>query len=365
MSADFHDVVPQSLYQEMLAAKYIKEQTHPHHPELVIANYTDACMWDQVWNDATMRCRGIIRNAETNKILARPYSKFFNYEQEQAPVWNLDTRLHVTEKVDGSLGILYPTLTGDYAIATRGSFMSEQAAWATQHLHQTYPRFQPDPEITYLFEIIYPENRVVVNYGDFRGLVLLGGVVTRTGDSIDAEALLPQWPGFAVHIHHYEAPLQEILKLPPRTNAEGFVLWNRQTDERVKIKYEDYKTLHRYLTNTTAKHVWEVLSTNQDPDEVFASAPDEFHEWLRGVVKDFREQFDAMYNAALHDYDQIQSTLPLDAPRKDFALAAQSSPHRPLLFRLYDGASTDDLIWKLLKPKGTGSTVRNVSSDAD
>lgn len=365
MSIDFYDVVPQSLYQEMLAAKYIKEQTHPHHPELVIANYTDACMWDQVWNDATTRCRGLIRNSQTNEVLARPYSKFFNYEQEQAPVWNLNTPLHVTEKMDGSLGILYPTPLGTYGVATRGSFASDQAAWATKHLHTTHPDFRPDPEVTYLFEIIYPENRVVVNYGDFRGLVLLGGVATRTGSSIEVDDLMSEWPGFSVHIHHRERPLGEILKLPPRPNAEGFVLWNRHTDERVKIKYEDYKTLHRYLTNTTAKHVWEVLSTNQDPDEVFAAAPDEFHEWLREVVKDFRQQFDTMHSAALHEYEQIQSTLTPDSTRKDFALAAQSSSHRPLLFRLYDGAPTDDIIWKLLKPKGTGSTVRNVSSDAD
>lgn len=365
MGVDFYDVVPQPLYQEMLAAKYIKEQIHPHHPKLVIANYTDACMWDQVWNDATTRCRGLIRNAQTNEVLARPYSKFFNYEQEQAPVWNLDTPLHVTEKVDGSLGILYPTPSGNYAIATRGSFMSEQAAWATEHFLSKYPDFTPDPEITYLFEIIYPENRVVIDYGDLRDLVLLGGVELATGSSVHIESLLPGWSGPFVDVHYRSAPLARILELPPRSNAEGFVLWNRETDERVKIKYEDYKTLHRYLTNTTAKHVWEVLSTNQDPDEIFAAAPDEFHEWLREVVKDFREQFDTMHSAALHDYEKIQSNLPPESPRKDFALAAQASPHRALLFRLYDGASTDDIIWKLLKPKGTGSTVRNVSSDAD
>jgi RNA ligase len=86
--------------------------------------------------------------------------------------------VRVFDKMDGSLGILYPTSQG-MAVATRGSFTSEQALKATEILHEKYPEWA---QITYdwfrsnfdanwyevnytdLVEIVYPENRIVVDY---------------------------------------------------------------------------------------------------------------------------------------------------------------------------------------------------------
>lgn len=78
------------------------------------------------------------------------------------------------EKLDGSLGILYQH-AGAWHIATKGTFASAQAQWATDWL-----RRHIDPALlarfgayTLLFEIVYPENRIVVDYGDRAGLTLL------------------------------------------------------------------------------------------------------------------------------------------------------------------------------------------------
>ena len=43
--------------------------------------------------------------------------------------------------------------------------------------------FCPKPGKTYLFEIIYPENRIVVDYGDYKGLVLIDVIDNETGKS--------------------------------------------------------------------------------------------------------------------------------------------------------------------------------------
>ena len=278
------DVVNIDLLDEMVQNKYVKIQTHPEFPEYSIANYTDSCMWDQVWNEATLNCRGLIFNSKTLQVMERPFSKFFNYEQEQAPKWGLSTKVHVTDKMDGSLGILYWRPDGKPAIATRGSFDSDQARWATDFYQRVYwNNWYPNANFTYLFEIIYPENRIVINYGDTTDLVLLGAVDTATGQSIppDVAASEAEWVGSHAPIYWQDTTLENVISQPPRAGMEGFVLWNRDTDERVKIKYDEYKMLHRYLTNTTPKHVWEVLSTEQDPNEIFASAPDEFHVWLK------------------------------------------------------------------------------------
>lgn len=103
----------------------------------------------------TKACRGLIVDAE-NWIVQRPFEKFFSIEQLEP--------FDVYDKLDGSLGILY--WVGDEpAIATRGSFISDQAKRGTEFL-RARKDLNLDRRYTYLFEIIYPENRVVVNYGD-------------------------------------------------------------------------------------------------------------------------------------------------------------------------------------------------------
>ena len=60
-------------------------------------------------------------------------------------------------------------------LATRGSFSSDQALVGTDILHEQYLQqgYEFDPRYTYLFEILYPENRIVVDYRGLRDIVLL------------------------------------------------------------------------------------------------------------------------------------------------------------------------------------------------
>jgi hypothetical protein len=149
--------------QQMVDEGYISVRQHPTAP-LYIYNYTAKAQYEGVWNHATLTCRGIITDS-AGTILGRPFAKFFNLEQlEQLP----NEPFEVYEKLDGSLGILY-WLGDEPYIATRGSFESPQAQVATQLL-RTYDLSALDRRLTYLFEIIYPENRIVVNYGARREL---------------------------------------------------------------------------------------------------------------------------------------------------------------------------------------------------
>src|SRR5690606_11460751 len=87
------------------------------------------------------------------------------------------------EKLDGSLGIIYPH-NGSLAVATRGSFASRQAVWASHFVYNHMPNFSQPEGITTLVEIIYPENRIVVDYKGESQLVLLGAVDNATGKDI-------------------------------------------------------------------------------------------------------------------------------------------------------------------------------------
>ena len=122
--------------QKMVDEKFISVQKHPTEP-LFIYNYTQRCQFDRVWNNETLACRGLILN-DKNEIVARPFPKFFNLQEVidqggQIPAEDFI----VTEKMDGSLGILYWVEDKPY-LATRGSFVSDQAIMGNWILHNKY-----------------------------------------------------------------------------------------------------------------------------------------------------------------------------------------------------------------------------------
>ena len=134
--------------------------------DLDIWNYSEKVQYDGLWDEITLMCRGLVTNSNGD-IVARPFRKFFNIEEgKHTPT----EQFTVYEKMDGSLGILF-YYKGEWVFATRGSFTSEQSVKGFEMLKKyDYEKLHKD--YTYLFEIIYEENRIVVKYS-FEDLVLL------------------------------------------------------------------------------------------------------------------------------------------------------------------------------------------------
>lgn len=181
-----YDVVDLDELTWLMANGYVREQTHPSEP-LRILNYTDRAQTKpELFDEAPSlnQCRGLIWNTTDGTIVARPFRKFWNYGQAQAATISLGTEVDVLDKADGSLGILYrgPN-SGKLYIATRGSFTSDQAIWASNWLRQYGDPEAFEPTSTYLFEILVGWNRIVLDY-DWDGLVLLEIVDIETGKHV-------------------------------------------------------------------------------------------------------------------------------------------------------------------------------------
>ncbi|MBG0818749.1 RNA ligase [Planomonospora sp. ID82291] len=352
-----------------------------HHPDpalgLTIWNYTDVTQYQRHWTDVTLTCRGLITDA-SGRVVARPYAKFFNYGEARGLVIHLDAPALVTDKLDGSLGILYPDGDG-YAIATRGSFASEQARHATRVWRERYAhRFAPAPGITYLFEIIYPGNRIVVDYNGLDDLVLLGGVEIATGTPIDAETI--DWPGPKVTTFAY-ATLREALSAPPRPGAEGFVVRLPDADHvTVKIKQADYIALHRILTQVTARTVWEFCAVSackhlidrpkwwgsllgMDPARaeqildlgpdwlatLVDGVPDEFHAWLRSTIDGLHARVQELL-AELTELAELARFV-YGSDRKAMAAELLTHEHCGAIFHLLDGKDLTTYFWRHVYPE--------------
>lgn len=124
------------------------KQIHPTLP-LTIWNYTEEVQYNNKWDELTLSARGLVTD-EFGTIVARPFKKFFNMEEgKHTPTQDFE----VFEKVDGSLGIVF-NYKGEWLIATRGSFTSDQAIKGKEMLDK-YPVEKLDKNKTYLFEIIY------------------------------------------------------------------------------------------------------------------------------------------------------------------------------------------------------------------
>lgn len=344
------EIMDIDLLTKMRSEGFISQRSHPSLP-LYILNYTARAQYGREWNDATTNCRGLIVDGD-GEVVARPFPKFFNLTEHlhdgALPEW-ASGPFTAYDKLDGSLGILWQW-EGHEGIATRGSFDSSQAQWATawwdrnnqwdDHIDR------PSPLATWCFEIIYPANRIVVDYGDHEALHFLGAVDKLTGRHVPASG--PTWLQWARCYGPGDDPASVLDACPQDEGAEGVVLYFHETGHRVKVKREEYVRLHRLMSSTSTKTVWEALRDGRDPEEMAQHVPDEFHAWLRDTIAELRGAFDEISVAATAEFATIEH---LRDDRKAFAAAAVKSPHRALLFGMLDGKDVAALLWKQLKPE--------------
>jgi RNA ligase len=333
-----------------LEAGHVRKQRHPSRP-YEIYNYTESCQYNGAWTPVTLACRGLIVDTRSDAVLARPLVKFFNHNESQAPALDPTAEVRVTDKADGSLGIIFPDGDG-WAVATRGSFASEQALHATEILRTRYAGFVPPAGLTVLVEIVYPANRIVVDYAGLDDLVLLAAVDIATGRTFGPEAV-PQWPGPVVETFPY-ASLTDALAAPPRDGREGLVVHFPASDARVKIKYAEYVRLHRLVTGLNDRTVWEILVAGGDLEALTEPLPDEFHAWVRGVASELIASVERMAEDVEKQFAEMVAGLPDGWTRREFAAQAVRSRHRGALFLRLDGKDYRPGLWQLVKPAGEG-----------
>lgn len=376
------DIMDLDLLDEMIEQGYVTAR--PHNTDYwVILNYTPKAQWEWKWNEVTLQARGLVYETDENgtrgKVVARPFKKFFNWDQGQGREdWHYSVPppgpVIRMEKMDGSLGVL--CVQYDYTgspirewVATRGSFHSEQAEWASAFYfktlkHQIHTRdyedvFTPQEGKTYLFEIIYPGNRVVVNYGDYEGLVLIDVIDNETGKPDLQEFDDCLWPDKVRRtIHMLGFDSGHAAEIPE--GDEGFVYLWPERNYRVKMKSAEYIELHRIVSNLSEKAIWEQMVAGKSFGAVVAGIPDEFHDFVKEVWDKIRLQT-AYKMMALHDtWEGIMENMEQtpDWSRKDFAkFATQLGSDAKYMFMMLDGKEIYYEVMKEMKPVTNKSLV--------
>ncbi|MEV7373181.1 RNA ligase [Streptomyces sp. NPDC090301] len=385
-----HDLMPSDELTAALTAGHITRKRHPELP-LSIYTYTRACQYAQHWNEATTRCRGLVADDADGRIVALPLPKFFNVSEHAAgrpyapPL--PDEPFEVYDKVDGSLGVVFH-YDGRWHVASKGSFTSVQATWAQRRLDAA-DTAGLTPGVTYLAEILHPGNRIVVNYGDRRDLVLLAAF-DRDGTEVPLAEAATGWQRVGSVVRTWPAmDLAELVALTESntlpdghratgTDAEGFVL-RFASGRRAKAKLAEYVRLHKVLTGVTERDIWrghgiqrfaalpagelakglgcsvaEVEADGGKPlDALLEQVPDEFDAWVREVIGGLEAAAAERERAVDEAYAGLAH---LAGDRGAFARAAAGVPDRGLraaLFLRLDGRPTDLLLWRQLRPEAT------------
>ena len=389
MTLYLSDVLNVDKLQKEIYNDFVRFQDHPTLP-LRIYCYTHKAQFKRNWSHEVRTCRGLIVNLEDNSIVATGPSKFFNYGQVEAPAIDLGMVCTVTDKLDGSLGIYWRYKEFD-GIATKGSFESPQAMKATEMLNSSDVgknlRLDWDFEVlssfTPVFEIIYPEGRIVLNYGTEESLRSLGAVRISDG-IIDRNSATD-----AVVLHEM-ITVAKALSLPPRSNTEGLVLDvypSFGTTHHIKIKYPDYVRLHGIVTNTSARNIWVYLVAEkfdhfiENPkhwgslffwdvedfedarkqkdwrDNLFDTVPDEFEEWVHTTIADLEAQAQVFIEDA---YDFAETIRGIEDRAEQYQASRSHVMSTEIMRYLNHGNSTGIEVkaWSLAQPMGnTGPWV--------
>lgn len=329
--------------KELTDKGLITSRTHPKS-ELIIYNYTAKAQYNKLWTKEIRQCRGLICNFD-GEIIARPFEKFFNFEEYDQPLPN--ETFEVFEKLDGSMGILY--FIGDFPyIASRGSFDSPQAIKGSSMLHEQYKEAIPllNKEKTYLFEIIYPENKFVVDYEKLNALTLLAVIDTKTGveDNIEEYQNL----GFPIVQKFAPSHLNDLKKLN-LPNKEGFVIKFKK-GLRLKLKFENYLELHAVVSKISDLSIWKMLHGNTPFEQTLANAPDELFEWIDATKNNFLDKFKNIEEITKNDFEALTNNVGREN-RKEIAKHIAKTKYPKLVFAMLDKKDHRTMIWKMLEPK--------------
>jgi len=140
--------------------------------------------------------------------------------------------------------------------------------------------------MTYIFEAIYPENRIVVNYGDRESLVLTGIRNPLTGTELGYDDLCntsEEIGSEVVKMFSFDTFSDMMVARDKLTvNEEGFVI-TYDCGFKFKLKGEEYCKVHRAVSNLTPLHFYREI--NLDDFKIN-------QEFLEIIPEEFRDDVD-------------------------------------------------------------------------
>lgn len=317
---------------------------------LSIYKYTPQTVFENKWNKITLRCRGLVLN-EQYEIIADCIPKFFNIEEfsyKDIPKVKMTDEFIVYEKYDGSLIQIF-SYNGKIYYTSSGGYNNDYTEKAKEIMEKWYPKqleiIKETDRVNFVFELIAPLTRVVVNYYNRVNMVLLA-VRNRDGREFDLSVFRRQ--GFNCANEVKFKTIDDVIKKKKEDyhNLEGYVV-KFMNNERIKFKYDDYFLLHATVSHLSKQFTWKYLSAGERiPLE---NMPDEYYEQINTWKEELEFEFKSRESLFKDTFNSIPDDILKN--RKEFATHVLRH-HKEIsggLFMLYDNKDIDKLIWREIK----------------
>ena len=231
-------------------------EKHPTQDLYIFGYYSNVYPFQaNVWDNINIHCRGLILDGAGN-VIEKPFPKFWTYRQylsshtlllsEDRIVKKPKGNFRILEKIDGTMVTLY--WIGEYPyFATQRSFTNIKAIEATKLLYAKYSHLfnKFDKRFTYIFEAVYPETKVLIDYGNIRDLYLIGMINKESGELMELPDIgFPKCRDYTSEYGHFKN-FDDIVDLNLQ-NQEGFVAYF-DNGLMMKIKFPWYQDAHRIL----------------------------------------------------------------------------------------------------------------------
>ena len=138
---------------------------YKHYDTVYSTNFSDRVFYKRLWNEQTIKARGLYRYNGTNEIAGRSYDKFFNYDEVKETKLkslqkNIKFPVSVYQKYNGYLFLVFLDKTKDELIfATKSSINTKMTAWAEELLTDENKNFIKEycrkNNTTFVFECIH------------------------------------------------------------------------------------------------------------------------------------------------------------------------------------------------------------------
>jgi len=289
------------LEQECLNRNVFKKMNR----NLIIYSYSSSCAYEKKWNIYTLCARGLILDVANKKIVALPFPKFFNYSELENFILPNEP-FECFDKIDGSLAVIY-YYENQWNIATKGAFASDQAIWAKNWFDSHINQKNMHKDYTYLAEIVYHENRIVVNY-DIAGLFLLGAYDVVCGQEIDINYLFEQNDNigfFTPKKYEFQNIADAVENIQTWDASREGVVVRYQSGLRLKVKGGDYCRLHRIISGCTPLAVWEAMRDCQDIEQMRKHLPEEFRADIDTIVSIFEQKYEKNLTILKEDVERF------------------------------------------------------------
>lgn len=327
---------------EQLSEKYgIKVRLYPED-NVVMLNYDqiDSPKSDPI----VVECRSLVLAMDTFELVSMKFPRFFNFGEcpHLYEDFDLSSAL-VVEKADGSIvGFNYSPYTGRWEISTRSMYKAEgehvlggsfrekirsAAGFETEESFQDWCEENLKENLTYIFEWVSPQNRIVTPY-EKSELVLLGvsDKIERrlyTMDELRGVLVVFTSSGLFVRLPHIYPSVSSKDELVEMVNQlpdlqEGFIVWCQKTDRRMKMKSSNYLVAHRLRGENgvpTRKSILELVLQGE-VDEFLCYFP-EYSEVIAPIQEElylFERQMIDVWTDTKHIQDQKEFAIRI----KDF-----------------------------------------------